>query len=294
MLSKHFFQTPPVYLVAFLYLFIRSAQLSSNLKAAISGAMFHEQAFRSMQPYLASRSGNRAKIECVSSSVASIQIKVDSVSFSYTEGQKLISDLTFSSNTGDFILVKGPSGVGKSTLLQLLLGFENPKEGSVTIAGLSPNEFLSSHAASIGYVGPEAFLATGTIKTNLCYGNQYNPSDEELWAALDRVGLKSTISRNSLGLETPIQTDVALSTGQKQRLSLARALLRQPTLLILDEATANIDLETERSIKEVLVALKPRPTIVAISHRDSFDDAATITLNFTGSGIIKVGYETTT
>lgn len=172
---------------------------------------------------------------------------------------------------GEALVIIGPSGAGKSTLLSLLLGLLEPSAGAVEAVLDGEAEPASAARGrllpSLGYVGPESFLIEGDIRDNLRYGLPREPADAEIEAALAAAecGFLKALPRG-LGHRLTEQGQ-GLSAGQKQRLALARALLRRPAVLILDEATSNLDSETEARIVETLARLKGRMTIVAVSHR---------------------------
>jgi ABC-type multidrug transport system fused ATPase/permease subunit len=174
---------------------------------------------------------------------------------------------------GSFTVLIGPSGCGKSTLIGLLLGVVSPQSGSVEVLDGTSAAALSTLRPrllrSVGYVGPESFLIEGTLRDNLLYGLGREPSSEEILLAL-RQAECDFVASLPLGLSHQLtEQGQGLSAGQKQRLSLARALLRRPTVLILDEATANLDSATEARLIETLGRFKGRMTIVAATHREA-------------------------
>ncbi len=182
----------------------------------------------------------------------------------------LLSSLSFEIPAGSLAVITGPSGSGKSTLLNLLLGEFTPSEGQVEVAVLneySPLALVRKQILrNIGYVGAESFIIEGTILDNLLYGVKETISEEELLKVCEMAecgfihslpnGFKQKITDQGLGL----------SMGQKQRLAMARALLRHPSALILDEATANLDLDTEKRLLQTLARLKGKVTIIASTH----------------------------
>jgi ABC-type multidrug transport system fused ATPase/permease subunit len=195
-------------------------------------------------------------------------VQVQNLSFSYDSALEVFHAINFDVRPGEQLGIIGPSGSGKSTLMSLILGLQNPTSGGISINGKESREFLENEQSIVGYVGAEAFLVEGTIKDNLDYGQRRLYADSEYIAAIQQARLGMLIKRISGGLTHRItENGDGLSAGEKQRLSLARALLRRPKLLILDEVTANLDTETELEIAESLRELKGRCTCLIVSHR---------------------------
>jgi len=169
-------------------------------------------------------------------------------------------------NPGDFYGIKGTSGKGKSTLLMLITGILRPQQGNIFIDSEQPEDFFNRDGNRIGYVGAEPYLVRGTLYENLLYGLKYRPSEKELWNALKKASADSFVKE--VGLDYKINEDHSgISAGQKQRLCIARAFLNDPTLLILDEATSNLDIHTEKKILDELKMLKGKVTTIFVSHR---------------------------
>lgn len=169
---------------------------------------------------------------------------------------------------GEFVGVTGPSGAGKTTFADLLVGLYPPQQGRVTIAGVAlDGAALTSWRDRIAYVSQDAFLFHDTVRRNLAWVNP-KASEAEMWDALTLTGAADLVRRMAEGLETVVgERGTLVSGGERQRLALARAILRRPRVLVLDEATSAIDVAGERDILERLRALSPRPTIVVVAHR---------------------------
>jgi len=201
------------------------------------------------------------------------QIALLAVSFSYAgEGEGLsypaLTNVSLMIAPGSFVGVTGPSGAGKTTLADLLVGLFPPQAGEITVGGVA----LWGGAAAawrnrVSYVAQDPFLFHDTIRHNLLWV-QPEASEHDLWQALELAGVDDLVRQLSQGLDTVVgERGTLVSGGERQRLAIARALLRHPRLLILDEATNAIDIAGEHVLLQRLIAQQPRPTIVMIAHR---------------------------
>lgn len=270
--SKTYFGSSPGVLLSFFYLFIRFAQSASQTNNSLSYLKLTKKGFVTLQEVLNTMGQESVRTEDhYLPKQPEITFKVEGLSGGFPNKRTLFENLNFTLHKSQLLLVKGPSGVGKSTLLRTLLGETRPLKGSILCNG-SEGIDPTSLSQSIGYVGPEPFLIYGSVRDNLLYGNPNKTiSDQELWGALNNVGLEQEVRKYPKQLEEVLLDETQMSSGQKQRLSMARALLRKPSLLVLDEATANIDSETEDKIIQIIKNLKPTMTTFVISHKNTFD-----------------------
>lgn len=203
--------------------------------------------------------------ETLSEPVQSIEFR--NVSFGYTD-TKVLENLSFSIREGEKVAVVGNSGVGKTTLAALLLQLYEPQSGSIRINGADSRTFnKNSIRRSIGVVQQEVLLFDDTVRANLELGSGTH-TDEELYAVCGQVGLLDLIRGLSEGLDTPLGDNrYGFSGGQKQRLMIARILLKDPPVVLFDEATSALDVETEKLVIDTLSALRPDRTMIIISHR---------------------------
>jgi ABC-type multidrug transport system fused ATPase/permease subunit len=280
--STNFWATPGSVLISFLYVFIRFVQGLSATVSTVTQAnryvpQFSEAAnfFFSFSPKEITDALTEGATHNSGSSSSNSpdrkpgkppQISFQSVSFSYRDND-IFDNVSFHVESGKTIGIVGPSGSGKSTLLLLMLGALEPTSGTVHLDNTSASRIMLNSDFEIGYVGPEPFLFEGTIRDNLAYGMR-DISDGELWAALSEAHLVDAIKNMPNQLEHGIsENGEGLSAGQKQRLCLARIFLRKPSLIILDEATANLDVKTEEDVINSLAEMKSKATIVIVTHR---------------------------
>ncbi|MEK0159607.1 ABC transporter ATP-binding protein [Pseudoalteromonas piscicida] len=206
-------------------------------------------------------------------------IYVRNLSFSYADDKPVFKSLSCEFLSGKTTAIVGPSGVGKSTLFALLQGFYQAQRGCIEIAGLNVEELDRANLrAQIGYVAQESPLLCGTLYENLVYGAYETIDDEQLQHAIASADLAEFIATLSDGLNTQIgERGITLSGGQRQRVALARALLKDPALLLLDEATASLDSQSEAAIQIALKnAKKGRTTIIAAHRLSTVMDADNI------------------
>ena len=197
-------------------------------------------------------------------------INLQSIYFSYPEKEvHTLSELSLVLNKGSATAIVGPSGAGKTTLVDILLGVLQPDGGEVTISGLKPLATISKWPGAIAYVPQDVALSNGTFRENLTMGYPTNLAPDQLcWDALRIAQLDSFVKELPLGLDQPIgERGTNLSGGQRQRLGIARAMLTKPKLLVLDEATSALDGQTELDISNAINDLKGIVTVVMIAHR---------------------------
>jgi ABC-type multidrug transport system fused ATPase/permease subunit len=197
-------------------------------------------------------------------------VEFKNVNFGYSKDQKIFENLDLKIGSGEFLGLVGKSGSGKSTLLSLLLGLLKPEQGSIEIGGVDARVFYQSVPLPMAYSGPDPFVFPGTLREILDYGRWREYSQEDYETAMQMAKFMPVYRALGADLNWEYsEQDSALSTGEKQRLSLARAFLLKPKILILDEVTANLDAGTESDILQSLESLKGRCTIIMISHRAS-------------------------
>jgi len=205
----------------------------------------------------------------------------ENVSFRYPDGKDVLTGINFALERGKTYALIGPTGGGKTTTASLMARLYDPTSGTVRLDGRDIRAYTpEERAAKIGFILQEPFLFTGTVRDNIIYGNPAyaGKPDEVLMATLESAGLNTLLSRFDKGLDTSVSSSGdAMSLGQKQLIAFIRAALRNPELLILDEATANIDTVTEQLLEEILKRLPTSTTKVIIAHRlNTIDNADAI------------------
>lgn len=239
--------------------FIPMRQLGSFFHIAMNGMAASDKIFRLLDlPEM--ENGNQ---ECPKDST----IQCKKLSFSYEEDREILHGMDMDFAAGSFTAIVGESGCGKSTITGILMGRNKGYQGMVTIGGVSLCDISEeSLMSNITYISHRSFLFKGTVKENLWMGNSH-ATEEELWKALDKVNLAQFLKEEN-GLDTMMEENGSnFSGGQCQRLALARALLHDSPIYIFDEATSNIDIESENDIMREIHELAKEKTVIMISHR---------------------------
>ncbi|MFC6723810.1 ABC transporter ATP-binding protein [Halobium palmae] len=196
------------------------------------------------------------------------RVEYDGVTFGYDDGETIVEDVSFTVEGGETLALVGPTGAGKSTVLKLLLRMYDVDEGAISVDGTDVRDVtIPSLRRKVGYVSQETFMFYGTVAENVRYGS-FDASDEEVVEAAKAAEAHDFIRNLPDGYDTEIgERGVKLSGGQRQRLSIARAILKDPEILILDEATSDVDTETEMLIQRSLDELTADRTTFSIAHR---------------------------
>ena len=217
------------------------------------------------------------------------KVRLENVSFAYTEGQKLIENLSLTAEGGKRVAIVGRTGSGKTTLINLLMRFYDVNAGEITVDGTKIRTVnRKSLRSRYGMVLQETFLKTGTVRENLKIGRE-SATDEEMIAAAKACHAHGFISRLPQGYDTYITEEVNLSAGQKQLLCIARIMLSLPDMLILDEATSSVDTRTERRISDAFDKLMKGRTCFIVAHRLSTIKNADIILVMEQGNVVEQG-----
>ena len=220
-------------------------------------------------------------------------LEFKSVSFAYPEGKEVLKDISLILEKGKTYALVGPTGGGKTTTASLMARLYDPTFGQIVLDGRDIRSYADEERVGIvGFILQDPFLFTGTVRDNIVYGNDVYAeyTDQQLQAVLDEEGLASLLARFEDGLATKVMSSgESISLGQKQLIAFMRAVLRHPKLLILDEATANIDTVTEQLLEDILRKLPKETTKVIIAHRlNTIEDADEIFF-VSGSTVTQAG-----
>ncbi|MFA5173394.1 MAG: ABC transporter ATP-binding protein [Candidatus Paceibacterota bacterium] len=257
------------FIIAYLYIFLRLFSEVNIFLQSISGMFEHAPAFKNYETEL--NISKKMKIkegEFVLKSFGN-KISFNNVCFSYEKDRPVINNLNFEIKKGDFIALVGPTGMGKSTIANLLAGLFFPDSGEIFIDDKEIRELnLKSWRQKIGFISQDVIIFNDSILNNLLYGSPSKTSLKDAEEAAKIANIDKFIKNLPENYNTILgERGVKLSGGQKQRIAIARAILRNPEILILDEATSSLDAKTEKTIQNALEKTKIGKTVIAIAHR---------------------------
>lgn len=281
----------PEAFIAFLFVALR---LLAPLKALVTFPAQAQQALVAMErvfeildiPALERMASGSAEVDRFRE-----RIEFDHVGFSYNSGPPVLEDITFTALRGEVVAIVGPSGAGKSTLVDLIPRFYDPTSGRILLDGRDARECtLASLRRLMGIVSQETVLFNDTVKANIAYGALDRYSDPAIQAAARAANAHEFIAALPDGYDTMLgERGTRLSGGERQRIAIARALLRDPPILILDEATSALDTESERLVQEAIDRLLAGRTVFVIAHRLSTVQHATQILVLEKGRIVERG-----
>jgi len=197
-------------------------------------------------------------------------IVLKDISFNYTDNKNFnINNVNLFIEAGSINAIVGRSGAGKTTLVDILLGVLSPTSGEILVAGRSPKDIIDTFPGSLAYVPQDVFIINGTVRDNVCLGYSKESVPTELInTALEKAQLLEFVEKLPNKLDTYIgDNGSSLSGGQKQRLGIARALVTEPKILVMDESTSSLDGETENNLTNAIISLKGNTTLILIAHR---------------------------
>jgi ATP-binding cassette, subfamily B, bacterial len=218
------------------------------------------------------------------------EIVFEDVSFGYLPASPVLQNVSIRIAPGETVACVGPTGAGKSTMAKLVTRFYDPTAGRILIDGHDLRDVtLSSLRSQIGVVPQEPFLFVGSLRENIAFARP-SATDEEVWAAVDQVGLRDLVERSPDGLDTQLhERGQSVSSGERQLLALARAFLAEPRVVVLDEATSNLDLHSELRVEAALDALLQGRTAILVAHRLSTAMRADRIIVVDDRGIVESG-----
>ncbi|NJD04607.1 MAG: ABC transporter ATP-binding protein, partial [Ruminiclostridium sp.] len=248
------------------YMFLNLGSFIANIQSSLAGAA---RVFELLdEPAEQERYVAEERCDITDTRFENTMIKIKELSFCYEEGNEILNSLTLSVEKGQVAALIGSSGSGKSTIIKLLMGFYLPGKGSITIAGKSIHQYsLAQLRDMVAYVPQDAWLFDGTVEENIRYG-RIDASGDEVIAVAKAAYAHDFIMQLPDGYKTHVgERAVRLSGGEKQRIAIARALLKNAPILLLDEATSSRDSESERLVQQALNILIKGRTALVIAHR---------------------------
>lgn len=290
--SKHAIATLSVFLAAGSRIapaILRVQQGAISIKSALGSAQPTLDLLDSLPPVV---ERPRTYIDISTDLTFTGDIKFEKVSFKYPGSQEFaLKDFTLTIKSGQTIAIVGPSGAGKTTLVDLLLGMFEPTQGHISISNLKPRDCIERYPGTIGYVPQDVAIIEGTIRQNIALGFPSQlATDELVLAALNCSHLEDVIASLPLGIESVVgPRGTKLSGGQRQRLGIARAMFTRPRLLILDESTSALDAQTELDVSIALDRIPYTVTKVVIAHRLSTVRNANLVVYIDNGRAISIG-----
>lgn len=256
------------FIITFLYVFLRFFQQTNEAAGLLSGMYANIEQFKAYESLLAEAEIGRMQNGSRVLSGLERDIKFDHVTFSYGERQPVLLEASFTIKKGEFTAFVGATGAGKTTVAHLIAGLYLPTRGRVLIDGVPTGE-IDAHAwrKTIGYVAQDVMIFNDSVKNNIRYGS-FQSSDLDVERAARVANIHDFIMSLPNGYDTVIgERGAKFSGGQRQRLSIARAVIRNPEIFILDEATSALDTETENALQEEMNKISRGKTVIAIAHR---------------------------
>ncbi len=267
------------------FLFARTLSRMGSIQKEYQSLAVVESAFWSFRNRLEEAEAEGEAVSGVLAPSLSIGVDVENVSFRYGD-KDILHDVSFSIPVGTLCVLVGPSGAGKTTIADLLSGLISPHSGRIMVDGIPLEKIdLQAWRGMIGYVPQEMFLFHGTILSNVTLGDD-RFSREDAEEALRKAGVLDFVNSLPVGMDTVVgERGSKISGGQRQRLSLARALVRRPRLLILDEVTTALDPDTEAAVCREIACLKGEMAILAISHQQALARVADLIYRVEAGGV---------
>ena len=244
-------------------------KISAYISTLLYSRAFVESVYTERQRMLAI-SKRKSEENTVSDITFDKEISVENLSFSYEEGvENVINNASFKIDKNTSVAFIGPSGAGKTTMVDIMLGVLKPQKGCVRVDGSNIADCMEAWHKKVGYIPQNIYLMDESLRRNIAFGvPESEIDDEKVWRVIREAQLENVVREMDDGLDTVIgEMGVRLSGGQRQRIGIARALYREPEILVLDEATSALDTETERAVMEAIDSLHGKMTLIIIAHR---------------------------